>query len=686
VLPLFVLEFVMKKYILLLLVFVMAIGSASAFPRKVLVEEATNSGCGPCASAAPTFNAFLENNADNIAIAVYHWNFPSPYDPWYVTIPEILENRIAYYGIAGVPAVVMDGQMRPRADNASGLNSSLNSLLSVSSPIQMEFTSMALYDDSIHVEITVTSAEESIEDDSYYLRLALVEHYRFYTAANGQDDWYHGVLNMVPDETGVPFTIAANSEEIYEFTIPWDESYQWDNLSLTTWVQNDDEWDDTVYQKVFQAEMADFHPDYLFFTEQEDPYHIVDPGSEVEYSLDIMNVGLSEDTYNITVDDSNLPGGWSFSYTTPDGNQTGNSSLLLDVDASYNSTITISSGSNEGETAILSLTFASSANSLVSKRVDFETISSPQVMIVNCDSLGRYDSYYTEALDIYAGEIPISNVTWREYEKAFPGADLANTNIDVVIWMDGNGNPDASEHADDFLAYLNNGGNLFVSGSDFPEILQTEDLLTVMGASYTSPYEPLVPIIGVADDVIGDGLNFDIDGGDGAGNRNIPSTMNATGSGVFGGLYGGNPLRKALIHNDENGKSVIFGFPFEAISTEENRNLVMNRVMSFFELTSDVEEHEVLLGDLPSDFSLAQNYPNPFNPTTEISFNLAASQQVQLVVINMLGEEVSRLIDRSLSAGEHTVSFDASNLTSGIYFYRLMSSHYSETRKMILMK
>lgn len=85
-------------------------------------------------------------------------------------------------------------------------------------------------------------------------------------------------------------------------------------------------------------------------------------------------------------------------------------------------------------------------------------------------------------------------------------------------------------------------------------------------------------------------------------------------------------------------------------------------------------------------FALQQNFPNPFNPTTEISFSIAKAGHVKLEIFNTKGELVEVLADREFAVGQHSVNYDASGKTSGVYLYRLTSSGASETRKMILMK
>jgi len=105
--------------------------------------------------------------------------------------------------------------------------------------------------------------------------------------------------------------------------------------------------------------------------------------------------------------------------------------------------------------------------------------------------------------------------------------------------------------------------------------------------------------------------------------------------------------------------------------------------------TTDVEERYDPL--IPDDFALEQNVPNPFNPTTNISFDLPRQSFVRLEVINVLGQRVKTLVNESLPAGIHTVTFDGRDdnqqqVASGVYFYRLETEGFSQSRKMILLK
>ncbi|MBX2818234.1 MAG: T9SS type A sorting domain-containing protein [Rhodothermaceae bacterium] len=95
---------------------------------------------------------------------------------------------------------------------------------------------------------------------------------------------------------------------------------------------------------------------------------------------------------------------------------------------------------------------------------------------------------------------------------------------------------------------------------------------------------------------------------------------------------------------------------------------------------------ETISDEVPGSFALQQNYPNPFNPTTTIEFQLNAVQDVQLVVYDVLGREVARLTEGVQPAGTYSVDFDASGLSSGMYFYQLKGENISVTKTMLLLK
>lgn len=89
---------------------------------------------------------------------------------------------------------------------------------------------------------------------------------------------------------------------------------------------------------------------------------------------------------------------------------------------------------------------------------------------------------------------------------------------------------------------------------------------------------------------------------------------------------------------------------------------------------------------VPNIFQLSQNYPNPFNPVTTIKYQLPVAGDVSLIVYDILGNEVTTLIDEFQEVGFYAKKFDASNLSSGVYFYKLKAGSYVESKKLVLIK
>ncbi|MCH8928105.1 MAG: T9SS type A sorting domain-containing protein [Candidatus Marinimicrobia bacterium] len=90
--------------------------------------------------------------------------------------------------------------------------------------------------------------------------------------------------------------------------------------------------------------------------------------------------------------------------------------------------------------------------------------------------------------------------------------------------------------------------------------------------------------------------------------------------------------------------------------------------------------------NLPTGYVLHSNFPNPFNPVTTLKYSLPVPGKVVLTIFDLRGREIERLVNNELSAGVHTIVWDASNVASGVYFYRLQANDFTQTKKMALLK
>ena len=107
--------------------------------------------------------------------------------------------------------------------------------------------------------------------------------------------------------------------------------------------------------------------------------------------------------------------------------------------------------------------------------------------------------------------------------------------------------------------------------------------------------------------------------------------------------------------------------------------------------SANVNGGSVLVGvtekeNFPLDFDLSQNYPNPFNPTTKIEYSLPSKEYVILKIYDIMGNEISVLVNEQKEAGKYQTNFDASALTSGVYIYSLQAGNFYQSHKMLLIK
>jgi hypothetical protein len=134
----------------------------------------------------------------------------------------------------------------------------------------------------------------------------------------------------------------------------------------------------------------------------------------------------------------------------------------------------------------------------------------------------------------------------------------------------------------------------------------------------------------------------------------------------------------------EDYKVVTLSFPLYYMNLEESKALIEYIFINKFNEVISVEEAEQYA--IPKDFVLYQNYPNPFNPSTKIKFAIPKNESVKIEVYNSIGQKIEALLNQHMKAGHHDVEFNAQNLSSGIYFYKIEAGEFQDVKKMILLK
>lgn len=152
---------------------------------------------------------------------------------------------------------------------------------------------------------------------------------------------------------------------------------------------------------------------------------------------------------------------------------------------------------------------------------------------------------------------------------------------------------------------------------------------------------------------------------------------------VFKEIGPGIPKPTYSLTQDIGLDSMFFDWDYNTTDTYVLKGCVINGIVYGDTTTVGVEDEE---NPIAKEFRLEQNYPNPFNPTTTISFIISQSQDVELKLFDVLGNEIAVLIDEYQQAGEHKIEFNGSILTSGIYFYQLKVADFQQTKKLLLLK
>ncbi len=161
-----------------------------------------------------------------------------------------------------------------------------------------------------------------------------------------------------------------------------------------------------------------------------------------------------------------------------------------------------------------------------------------------------------------------------------------------------------------------------------------------------------------------------------------------SGTNLFAGTYGGVFLSGNNGTNWLN-KNQGFSYTPSIVDLLVANNYIFAGIQSniiWRRLLSEIIGIKNISTVIPAKYSLSQNYPNPFNPTTKIKFDVVRLGDVKIVVYDVMGREVQTLVNESLQPGTYQATFNGSELSSGVYFYRLTSDNFTDTKRMLLVK
>ncbi len=671
------------KTVLFLLILSFAVNAQ--FRRIALVEEATNASCGPCAANNPNLQEFVEHNFGGAVTVRYHAWWPGT-DPMYDHNPSENRARIQYYGINGVPAYTMDGVLKGVPGNAGTIQSQMEADIAQGSPIWININRIES-SDSVKFDVQIIVGDNI--SGQLKLRNAIIERritYAHPPGTNGEKIFNDVFRKMLPSTNGENLgNLTAGDTLNFSYGYPINSVWNADDLAVVSWVQDDNT------KTVIQANI-DFP---TFYLKSDSPTaEIVSEGEQVTKNFNVYN--SNPDTMHLIFNFSDdLPSGWAVSFALSDSNFTDDVVSILPND-SVTVTMNLTVGTTHGlGKATIFPQNADDPYLYGYASINYEFLPSGNVLLVDADGGTNYQTYFEVAFQNCNTEYSLLN---RSVVSKL-ATELLNYDWGAIYWNTAWGFPAFVESEVAFLTnYLDNGGNLFIAGQDigwdifdgggtsnFPDA--AEFYHNYLGATYLADNAGNYSLSGVAGDPITDGLSFGVS----SIHSRYPESIRPRGAGASTILKYGNGKIGAVKNETENYKTVYIGIGLEQVSTETARNALVENSLNWFGILNDVDDNS---NGFPSVFKLEQNYPNPFNPSTNITYVIARSEAtrqsaalpVQLKVYDALGREVATLVNKKQAPGKYSVQFNANNLPSGVYFYKLQAGDFVQTRKMMLLK
>lgn len=677
----------------LLLLFCLPL-AALASQRAVLIETFTNVSCLPCASANPVTEQFVADYGYPLVMNIqYHVSWPSNEDPFYLTAPEDNFAALSYYDVTGVPNLVIGGTNQAFGGDYNLLEQASLTLLGTPTSLTMEVSAVPNGSD-ISVQASVT-ASETLGGDNLSLRIALVEphvHYDEPPGTNGETDFHYSMRDMLPDFAGTSFSI--NPGQTLTFTEIGTVDPTWQDIYAVAWIQNDQT------REILQASASLVSPDHVFFYSGYRTGEILPLGQTAYLPSHLYNLGNASDIYDLHID-RQIPDGWSavvctdgtcyppfvddIYFSLASGGQTEVTVDLLTAVTGGEGTVTITATSRADPTRSWSQAFKVITDGL-------------DILVVDDDEGVPYEDYFTAALQ----PLPYSYAVWDQNVLG----ELSAENMaffEALVWGTGLGYPTLSTTDQTTLGeYLEGGGRLFLTGQDVGwdmcDLLQSphaspESIAwynTYLGAEYVLDIMFDNSIQGISGDPIGDGLNFNINGGTGADNQPYPSEIAPFGEGQACFRY--TPGKIAGVHlNTGQFKTVYLAFGLEGISELADRELVMDRTMDWLiNDPSGVPDGQPIQAFLASS---PQAVPNPFNPETSIGFRVGGTQSalVKIEVFDLRGHRVRDLFRGLTEPGEKNFVWDGrsdngNSVASGAYIAQVSVGKSQQSLKLTLAK
>ena len=680
--------------------------------RIALMEVFTNSGCGNCANSNEILQRFYSKYYGGVISVRYHPNFPDPSDPMYTGAEVEIDNRVAYYNILYTPQVLFNGVSYGAAEEESALWEIMSDKISGGSPVWIDIEQQ-IVSDSVKVTVKITGYDFLNERDMK-LRVALVErnvHFDAPPGSNGETDFPDVFRKMLPDTNGIALPAITEGDVLtYEFSTPAVESWNLENIATVAWIQSD------FSKEVLQANT---NIQTLTIECNEPEVAELSPNQSYGRTYTVTNYSNKPVSFKFYYSTNNYYDNWQYLVSTADGVAIDSATITLEANSSTEFYELVQT--DEHASFLSSFIKIKNINDNFPYHFQFNTanyVNNPDVLLINSTS---EESLENVIIPIVRDSLNYAYAVIGEEDAEYWLDALNRTNFKSALLLTGDETPAYSDKEIKVaLNILNNGGSVWASGQ---RILSSrgyyqssrnfcDNYLDVQFIARTDK----AGIEGLENNPVSQGLSFILDG-EYIPQPEIVEPKNGNANPLFV-LSADNSKKTGLYNEGENFKTVYTGFGIEEISDVKILTELMRRVFAWFEVYPD----EVETREIPIRFVLFQNYPNPFNPTTTITYviarrSIATTKQsvvssanadntvdcrvnsnkleftcndskinVSLKIYDALGREIATLVNQRQSPGNYSVQFDASKLSSGIYFYTLRAGNFTATKKMVLMK
>lgn len=648
-------------------------GPATAwYPKATQVEVATATWCSSC----PTAYAGVEANKakfDNLefnAIRYYASESGGQFGCAAST------SRIAYYGALGYPEMHFDGTTtthRVTSETAAGkpYEALITSLMDDPGYFRIVINSVNFSTPTGDIDLDIQVKQDIADISNLKLRMILTE-----------DNLIHGseTLHDVTRAalTDVALTVDGNGEvQSVDQTFAVDPSWVEENLSIIAFIQND------ATKEVLASATTDAAPEFSFrFYTLGDKFEVGYPTDEYYFEwFRTYNTSSSPQmfTFSVTIDG---PPDW---YTSLCGAGIcyGPTYSQLLMPGQYAELKIEAVAPSSGAAAItLNITTDVYPDPAGRSVVYTYVTDDIDVLVVDDDGLQNHQQYFTDALDHYDVDYAVLDAVYTQ-----PTADLLGF-FDIVIWAQGLQYPTlTASDRDAITTYLSGGGNLFLSGQDIgwelSHINQFSWMQNTLHTFFFNDVASDMTLGGVTGNQISDGIDLTLGGGDGADNQDSPSALYPA-DGTCAGIWSYTPDEWGAVRVDTGTyRLVYFGFGFEGIDNEQDRFLVMHRVLNWFRGIADA-------GDPPIYRQALSVFPNPASGGAAVRFALPAAERATVSLFGIDGRLLRTLAAGELGAGSHVIRWDGtdargSELPAGLYYCRVDGERTRLLQKVVVL-